>query len=89
VAFDSVPELLAAIGALPAPQREAARARVAAALEGPAPAARAALGLLALDLAGRTTPGGPVAGDRTPTATTTQPHADRVLVLPELDRLGA
>lgn len=51
MALDTIPDLLAAIDRLPAAQRHRARARVAAAIDRPAPAARAALGLLALDLA--------------------------------------
>jgi hypothetical protein len=79
VAIDTVAELLTAIAALPASEQAAARARVVAALEAPAPAARAALGLLALDLAAAPT-AQPTAG----------PDADGAfLVLPELDRLGA
>ena len=51
MAFDTVSDLLAHISRLPSEQQLAARDRVALAIEGPAPAARAALGLLALDLA--------------------------------------
>ena len=53
VALDTIPELLAAVDRLPADERRRAWARVAAAVERPAPAARAALGLLALDIAPR------------------------------------
>jgi hypothetical protein len=52
VRLDTVQDLLTAIDALPEPEREHARRRVTAAVEQPAPAARAALGLLALDVAG-------------------------------------
>jgi hypothetical protein len=51
VSLDNVTDLLAAIDRLPEPDRAAAVARVEAALAGPAAAARAALGVLALDLA--------------------------------------
>ncbi len=50
MALDTIPDLLAAIDRLPAGARREARERVAAAVEQPAPAARVALGLLALDL---------------------------------------
>jgi hypothetical protein len=52
VELDTIPQLLAAIDTLPAVERAAARGRVADAIALPAPAARAALGLLALDVAG-------------------------------------
>jgi hypothetical protein len=79
VAIDTVAELLAAIAALPPAEQAVARARVAAALEVPAPGVRAALGLLALDLAVVRIEGDVqgAGGD-----------GPRV-VLPELDRLGA
>lgn len=48
--LDSVADLLATIDALPDAARRAATARVEHALDLPAPAARMALGLLALDL---------------------------------------
>jgi hypothetical protein len=51
VPLDSITDLLATIDALPPAEQRAARRRVESALDGPAPAARAALGLLALDLA--------------------------------------
>jgi hypothetical protein len=51
MALDTIPELLSAIERLPADEQRRARARVAAAVERPAGAARAALGLLALDIA--------------------------------------
>jgi|AntRauTorcE11897_2_1112592.scaffolds.fasta_scaffold206260_1 hypothetical protein len=50
--LDTIRDLLIAIDALPETDRERARRRIEAALEQPAPAARAALGLIALDLAG-------------------------------------
>ena len=53
MALDTIPELLAAIDDLPADERRRARARVVAAVERPAASARAALGLLALDIAPR------------------------------------
>jgi hypothetical protein len=52
VKLDTVQDLLMAIDLLAEPDREAARRRVEAAIEQPAPEARAALGLLALDVAG-------------------------------------
>ncbi len=52
MALDTVAGLLEAVAELPPSARARADARVAAALELPAPACRAALGLLALDLAG-------------------------------------
>jgi hypothetical protein len=52
VELDTVPQLLAAIELLPPRERMAARDRVAEAMTRTAPAARAALGLLALDVAG-------------------------------------
>jgi hypothetical protein len=52
VALDTVAGLLEAVARLPEPARTRARARVTSALQLPAPSARAALGLLALDLAG-------------------------------------
>lgn len=79
MAIDTVAELLAAIAALPASEQAPARARVVAALDAPAPAAWAALGLLALDLAAAPSP-----------SPATPPVAEpAVLVVPELDRLGA
>lgn len=51
MAFDTVSDLLAHIAQLPDDRQFEARDRVARAIERPAPAARAALGLLALDLA--------------------------------------
>lgn len=50
--LDTVADLLAAVARLPQPERARARARVEAALELPALACRARLGLLALELAG-------------------------------------
>jgi len=67
VRLDTVQELLTAIDGLPAPDREVARRRVDAAIERPAPEARAALGLLALDVFG-------VLSER---------HSAEVIVLPE------
>ncbi len=67
--LDSVDDLLTAIDGLPGPARDAARARVMDALERPAPAARMALGLLALDLAGEVA----------------APEPAEVILLPELD----
>jgi hypothetical protein len=52
VRLDTVQDLLAAIERLPEPERLTARARVEAAIDRPAAQARAALGLLALDVAG-------------------------------------
>jgi hypothetical protein len=49
-AMETITELLATVERLPEPRRSEARARVATALEGPATAARVALGALALDL---------------------------------------
>jgi hypothetical protein len=51
VALDSLADLLAAVERLPEPERARARARVAEAVQLPAVACRAALGMLALDLA--------------------------------------
>jgi hypothetical protein len=48
--LDTVADLLAAVARLEQPQRARAEARIAAALERPAPACRARLGLLALEL---------------------------------------
>ncbi len=53
VRIDDIGDLLAAVGRLSAPEQRVARARVAAAIERPAVEARAALGLLALDVAGQ------------------------------------
>jgi hypothetical protein len=47
----TVPALLAHVAGLPSARRDAARTRIEAALELPAMRARAALGMLALDLA--------------------------------------
>lgn len=52
MALASLPDLLETVERLPEPDRTLARARVAAATQLPAVACRAALGLLALDLAG-------------------------------------
>jgi hypothetical protein len=49
-ALETITDLLATVERLPEPRRTEARARVAAALEAPAAAARLALGTLALDL---------------------------------------
>jgi hypothetical protein len=49
--LSTVSDLLDAVRHLPAPDRAAARARIDAALEGDARTCRAALGMLALDLA--------------------------------------
>jgi hypothetical protein len=49
-AMETITDLLATVERLPEPRRTEARDRVAAALEGPASAARLALGALALDL---------------------------------------
>lgn len=49
--LDTVNDLLAAIDRLPPLERHRARVRVAAAMNRPAVEARAALGLIALDLA--------------------------------------
>lgn len=65
----TVSELLAVVEGLPAPDRAAARARIGAALEGDARRCRAALGLLALDLAPATDPARRPAG-ATPDAST-------------------
>jgi hypothetical protein len=73
VPLDSITDLLATIDALPPAERRAARRRVESALDGPAASARAALGLLALDLAA-TSPTDPVAA----------PGCDDVIVLPDL-----
>jgi hypothetical protein len=51
--LDTVADLLAAVARLPQPERARAEARVAAALERPAPQCRARLGLLALELSDR------------------------------------
>lgn len=51
MALDTVAGLLEAVTLLPEPAQARARARVAAAMELPAASCRAALGLLALDLA--------------------------------------
>jgi len=76
--LDTIRDLLTAIDALPAPDREHYRARVDAAVALPAAGTRAALGLLALDLAGvyreALRPDG---------------VADRVIVLPDLQPAGA
>jgi hypothetical protein len=48
--LQTIVELLAVIERLPEPRQAEARARVAAALDAPAPTARAELGVLALDL---------------------------------------
>jgi hypothetical protein len=50
MALDTIRELLAAVERLPEPGRTEARGRVVAAISQPAPAARLALGTLALDL---------------------------------------
>jgi hypothetical protein len=50
MAMDTITDLLAAVDLLPDPDRSEARERIAAALAQPAPAARLALGTLALDL---------------------------------------
>jgi hypothetical protein len=73
VQLDTVQDLLAAIDALAEPDRQAARRRVEAAIEQPAPAARAALGLLALDVAGLL--------DASPSA--------EIIVLPDTTRTAA
>lgn len=51
MALDTIAGLLETVALLPEPARASARARVAAAMELPAVSCRAALGLLALDLA--------------------------------------
>jgi hypothetical protein len=48
--MDTIADLLTAVEGLPPARREEARARIAEAIAAPAPAARAALGVLALDL---------------------------------------
>jgi hypothetical protein len=48
--MDTIADLLAVVEELPPAHREEARARIAEAIAAPAPAARAALGVLALDL---------------------------------------
>jgi hypothetical protein len=48
--MDTIAELLTVVEELPPARREEARARIAEAIAAPAPAARAALGVLALDL---------------------------------------
>jgi hypothetical protein len=53
VPLDTVADLLAAIARLPQPERARAEARVAAAMERPALACWARLGLLALELSER------------------------------------
>jgi hypothetical protein len=75
VQLDSITDLLATIDALPPAEQRVARRRVESALDGPAAAARAALGLLALDLAARN-----------PLDATAGVDADavEVIVLPEL-----
>ncbi len=78
VRLDSVADLLATIRTLPADERAAATARIEDALELPAPAARMALGLLALDLAGRATDAA---------AAQRQPH--KVIVLPDATPVAA
>lgn len=55
--LSTVSDLLDAIDHLPPPDRAAARARIDAALEGDARTCRAALGMLALDLAAPVGPG--------------------------------
>lgn len=69
----SISDLLAAVDALPADDRAWARARIEAALDQPAPAARMSLGVLALDLAGHA---GPCDDD----------SSDRLIVLPHRRR---
>jgi hypothetical protein len=55
VAIDTIPQLLATIEHLPSDQRATYLRRVDAAIARPAPAARVALGLLALELAANRT----------------------------------
>jgi hypothetical protein len=50
VQLDTVADLLAAVARLPQPERARAEARIAAAMERPAPQCRARIGLLALEL---------------------------------------
>ena len=71
--LDTVQELLTTIDELPARDREVARRRVDAAIERPAPEARAALGLLALDVIGVLSDG----------------HSAEIIVLPELAQPAA
>lgn len=54
--LSTVSDLLDAVRHLPPPERAAARARIAAALESDARTCRAALGMLALDLAAPAAP---------------------------------
>jgi hypothetical protein len=78
VRIDSITDLLATIEALPAEERSRARRRVDAALDGPASQARAALGLLALDLAGA------LRGTLSDRSEGTSAGDPEVIVLPEL-----
>ena len=93
MAFDTVSDLLAHIAQGPADRQFEARNRVARAIERPAPAARAALGLLALDLAvDAPAEADDPSGALDPSVTVGAPVvSDGVIVVPELvpDRASA